>query len=124
MITRHGRERRKAFTHFDKLNTPTKARVSTLQQQGAAVRSTAGAASAAMFLLGTSTTKASRLKALLPVKWMALTPLRAIASIQCGALDYDFDGKASISGLIKSSGSGNTMVEDLPLLDMSAMVCR
>ena len=35
-----------------------------------------------------------------------------------------FDGNASISGRIRSSGSGNTMVEDLPLLDMSASVCR
>ncbi len=31
---------------------------------------------------------------------------------------------ASISGLIRSNGSGNTMIEDLPLLDMSASVCR
>jgi hypothetical protein len=36
----------------------------------------------------------------------------------------NFDGNASISGLIRSSGSGNTMIEDLPLLDMSAIVCR
>src|SRR6185437_6827163 len=33
-------------------------------------------------------------------------------------------GNASSSGLIRSSGSGNTMVEALPLLDMSASVCR
>lgn len=35
-----------------------------------------------------------------------------------------FDGNASISGRIRSSGSGNTTVEDLPPLDMSASVCR
>jgi len=39
-------------------------------------------------------------------------------------LQPDFDGNASISGLMRSSGSGNTMIEDLPLLDMSAIVCR
>lgn len=36
----------------------------------------------------------------------------------------DLRGSMSISGVIRSSGNGNTMVEDLPLLDMSASVCR
>lgn len=31
---------------------------------------------------------------------------------------------ASINGETRSSGNGNTMVEALPLLDMSAMVCK
>lgn len=35
-----------------------------------------------------------------------------------------FEGIAPISGLMRSKGNGNTMVEDLPLLDMSASVCR
>ena len=30
----------------------------------------------------------------------------------------------SSNGLIKSSGNGNTIVEALPLLDMSAKVCK
>ena len=37
---------------------------------------------------------------------------------------HGFEGSASISGLMRSKGNGNTMVEDLPLLDMSASVCR
>jgi len=45
----------------------------------------------------------------------------------CNCLDYfasDLCASPSSSGLIRSSGSGNTIVDDLPLLDMSASVCR
>jgi MFS family permease len=46
-----------------------------------------------------------------------LEGLRKSRECYCG-----FPGSAFISGLMRSKGSGNTMVDDLPLLDMSASV--
>ena len=40
------------------------------------------------------------------------------------SLAFFFGGNASSNGWMRSRGSGKTMVDELPLLDMSARVCR